>query len=176
MLPDSHIFVKLTRKYYDIYKIADKITEIFNEKNIVSEYTHEAMSYLIKDGGSEIIYSNFIPTYAPCSLCSETPLHLHSGINDEVVHIVGITIQHKTPDNYWFTNAHIYIWEDCLNIINEVFNTIVAKLGRKKFKRLYYGLFIFKYYANITFDIYNKIGEQLFQLLCYIEKKKENAL
>lgn len=176
MLTDNHIFVKLTRKYCNIINIRYEVTKIFNEKNIINEHTLEGLEYLIKFGGLTIIYSDFIPTYAPCSICSESSIYLSTGINDEDVHVVGISIYHKTPENYWFTFGYVYIWGDCLNIANYTFNTVVTKFGKEQLKKLYYGLFIFKHYENITFDIYCKIGEQLFELLCHIEENKEKNL
>src|SRR5579862_7450879 len=163
MLPENHIFVKLTGKYWDSNQIKKKIIS-----NIcgLNAYTQEGILNLIKIGNFEIIYSNFVPTYAPCSICSESPIHLRHGVYNKDIKEVGMRLYlyedmfEKSP------RSSIFIWGDCVNIINSYFNNAVTLLGKKKFKNLYYKLFIFKHYENIVDDIYQEIGKKLFQILC----------
>jgi hypothetical protein len=121
----------------------------------------EGIIGLIKFGTFKIIYSDYIPTYAPCAICFETPLYLRYTI-DGNRHEVGEKINFFETDG---SICCIYVWGGCVNIVNDYFNRMVTDLGKRELKKWFYKLFIFGYCENIIPDIYCKIKENLFLCL-----------
>ena len=150
MLSNDHIFVKLTKKYCNDETINDEVVLTFDEGN--DQYL--VIFWLIKNG-----CVNYILGCEYCHFCEKSHL-------DDANVSKWMKIEREIKYNGLTLIKSMFVWNDCVIKVNNIFNEIIIKLGRDQFKKLYYKLFIFLHRENMIFDVYCKIGQKLFEIYC----------